>query len=195
MPRPVVIEGEEKWEVEKILNKRKVRGKEKFLVRWKGFTAETDTWEGRENLRNAKEVLRDFEREYGRDKEDIRRQEKEEEKGIYDRGELPGRYTAKKLFGWSGKRYDNEYWSRMKWNWRRWKGKKLGRKYGKRRMETIPEILPEEESWRGGTVITPGYIEELDDEGRLRNNEYLHYEVTNEECDGMGEICDPYEGL
>ena len=48
-------------------------------------------------------------------------------------------------------------------------------------------------------VITPGYIEEvndeLDNEGRLRNNEYLHYKVTDEECDGMGEMCDPYEGL
>jgi len=49
-----------------------VRGKEKFLVQWKGFMAEADTWEGRENLGNAKEVLRDFEREYGRDQENIR---------------------------------------------------------------------------------------------------------------------------
>jgi len=40
MPQPIVIEGEEEWEVEKILNKRKVRGKDKYLVRWKGFTAE-----------------------------------------------------------------------------------------------------------------------------------------------------------
>ena len=31
-PQPVVVEGEEEWEVEKILNKRKVRGKDKFLV-------------------------------------------------------------------------------------------------------------------------------------------------------------------
>jgi len=31
-PRPVVIKGEEEWEVEKILNKRKIRGKKKFLV-------------------------------------------------------------------------------------------------------------------------------------------------------------------
>jgi len=44
-PQPVVVEGEEEWEVEKILNKRKVRGKDKFLVWWKGFTAEGDTWE------------------------------------------------------------------------------------------------------------------------------------------------------
>jgi len=44
-PQPIMVEGEEEWEVEKILNKRKVRGKGKFLVRWKGFTAEGDTWE------------------------------------------------------------------------------------------------------------------------------------------------------
>jgi len=33
LPKPVIIEGEEEFEVEKILNKRMVRGKEKFLVR------------------------------------------------------------------------------------------------------------------------------------------------------------------
>ena len=33
LPKPVIIEGEEEFEVEKILNKRTVRGKEKFLVR------------------------------------------------------------------------------------------------------------------------------------------------------------------
>jgi len=33
----VIIKGEEEWEVEKILNKRKVREKDKFLVCWKGF--------------------------------------------------------------------------------------------------------------------------------------------------------------
>ena len=53
--------------------------------------------------------------------------------------------------------------------------------------------------WFQGTstphVITPGYIEELDDKGRLRNNKYQHYKVTDEECDRMGEMCDPYEGL
>ena len=43
-PQPVVVEGEEEWEVKKILNRRKIRGKDKFLVQWKGFTAEGDTW-------------------------------------------------------------------------------------------------------------------------------------------------------
>jgi len=32
MPQPVVIEGEEKWEVEKIMNKKKVWGRDKYLV-------------------------------------------------------------------------------------------------------------------------------------------------------------------
>ena len=31
------MEGVEEWEVEKILNKRKVKGKVKYLVQWKGF--------------------------------------------------------------------------------------------------------------------------------------------------------------
>ena len=39
-PKPVKVE---EWEVEKILNKRKVREVMKYLVLWKGFTAENDT--------------------------------------------------------------------------------------------------------------------------------------------------------
>jgi len=31
---------------------------------------------------------------------------------------------AKKLFGWSDKRYDKEYWGRLEWNWKRWKEEK-----------------------------------------------------------------------
>jgi len=63
--KPVIIEREEEFEVEKILNKRMVWGKEKFLVQWKGYTVEEDTWENRENLGNAKELVEEFEREYG----------------------------------------------------------------------------------------------------------------------------------
>jgi len=68
---PVIIEGEEKWEVEKILNKQQIREKDKYLVRWKGFMAESNTWEGRENLENAKEAVEEFEKEYQRDIEEI----------------------------------------------------------------------------------------------------------------------------
>jgi len=99
MPQPVVIEGEEEWEVEKIMNKRRVRGRDKYLVRWKGCTAEEDTWESRENLKNARDLVEEYEKKYGREKEEeIRRQEMEKEKNVFNR-ELPGKYTAKLLYG------------------------------------------------------------------------------------------------
>ena len=42
-PKPVEIKGVKEWEVEKILNKRKIQGVEKYLVCWKRFIAENDT--------------------------------------------------------------------------------------------------------------------------------------------------------
>jgi len=35
--------------------------------------AESDTWEGRENLGNTKEAVEEFEKEYHRDIEEVRR--------------------------------------------------------------------------------------------------------------------------
>ena len=55
--------------------------------------------------------------------EDVRRQEREEE--MFRRGELPERFTARKLSGWSDKRYDEEYWAKLERNWRRWKGRRM----------------------------------------------------------------------
>jgi len=37
--------------------------------------AESNTWEGRENLKNAKEAIEEFEKEYQPDMEDVARQE------------------------------------------------------------------------------------------------------------------------
>ena len=39
--------------MEKILNKRVVKGKKKFLVQWEEYIVEEDTWESRENLKNG----------------------------------------------------------------------------------------------------------------------------------------------
>jgi len=50
--------------VERILNKQRVRGKDKYLVHWKGFKAESNTWKGKENLKNAKEAIEEFKKEY-----------------------------------------------------------------------------------------------------------------------------------
>jgi len=69
--------------------------------------AESDTWEEKENLENTKEAVEEFEKEYWRDMEEVNWQEREEE--TFRRGELPKRFTARKLFGWSNKQYDQEY--------------------------------------------------------------------------------------
>ena len=66
----MVIEEEEEWKVEKIMNKRWVWGKEKYLVQWKGCTAEEDTWENKENLKNTSELVEEFEKKYERVKEE-----------------------------------------------------------------------------------------------------------------------------
>ena len=106
-PVPVIIKEEEEWEVERILNKQWIRGKDKYLVQQKGFIEESDTWEEKENLGNAKEVIEEFEKKYRRDIEDIRRQEREE--GTFRRRELPGRFIVRKLYRQTDKRYNEEY--------------------------------------------------------------------------------------
>jgi len=118
--KPVIIEGEEKFEVEKILNKRVVRGKEKFLVRWKRYMAEADMWESRENLENAKELVEEFEREYRKGAEELRRQELEEEEKEFSH-ELPREFMAKLLYGWGRRRYEKERKKRWDENWNQWK--------------------------------------------------------------------------
>ena len=64
------------------MNKRKVQGKDKYLVQWKDFTAESNTWEGIENLENAKKLVEEFEKGYENKRRKIRRQESYEEKNI-----------------------------------------------------------------------------------------------------------------
>jgi len=112
----IEVEGVEEWEVEKVLNKKKIRGVEKYLIWWKGFTAEGDTWERRENLKNAGELIEEFER----GEVVVRRQVEEE--GEYKRMELPGRFTAKMLYGWDDQKFEEEYLNKLEKNWKRWKG-------------------------------------------------------------------------
>ena len=63
-PPPVIIGGELEFEVEKVLDSRRRKGRPEFLIRWKGHPPEGDTWEPRSNLRNAKESLSDFHKRY-----------------------------------------------------------------------------------------------------------------------------------
>ena len=60
----VIIEEKEKQKVKRILNKWQIRGKDKYLVRWKGFITESDTQKERENLGNAKKAVKEFKKKY-----------------------------------------------------------------------------------------------------------------------------------
>ena len=59
--KPVEVEKVKEWEIEKILNKRKVRRVIKYLVQWKRFTAEYNSQEREKDLENTKEVVAEFE--------------------------------------------------------------------------------------------------------------------------------------
>ena len=113
--KPVEVKEVEEWKVEKILNKKKIRGVEKYLIWWKGFTVEGDTWERKENLKNAEELIEEFEQEGV----EVRQQEEEVEK--YRRMELLGKYMAKVLYEWNNQRFEEEYLKKLEKNWRRWK--------------------------------------------------------------------------
>ena len=44
LPPPIVINGEEEWEVEEILNSHWYQRRFQFLVKWKGFSREHNSW-------------------------------------------------------------------------------------------------------------------------------------------------------
>ena len=75
---------------------------------------------------------------------------------------------AKMLYGWSDKRYDQEYQERLERNWRRWKGKKPARR------GTMKTILEEEEAKEEKSGVQ---------------------EQTEEDEDEMGNMVDPYYEL
>ena len=56
------MEGEEEYEVEEVLNSRRYGRwrKLQYLVRWKGWGPEHDSWEAAEDLTNAPDLVKKF---------------------------------------------------------------------------------------------------------------------------------------
>ena len=54
---------------------------------------------------------------------EVRRQEKIDmaEERDYRRGELLGKYTAKILYRWDNRKFEEEYLKKLEKNWRKWK--------------------------------------------------------------------------
>jgi hypothetical protein len=59
-PPPELVDGEEEYLVEKILNSRMFRRKLQYLVKWEGYGVEHNSWEYSENVDNAMEKVAEF---------------------------------------------------------------------------------------------------------------------------------------
>jgi len=128
----VIIEEEEEYEVEKVINKRKRYGKWEYLVRWKGYMAKEDLWKKETNLKNAREVIEEYEKEYGKEG---RRMEEEHR-------EMLERFTVKMLYKWDNGKFDREYLKKLERNWRRWKRAKFFWRKNLKKRGNIINYLP-----------------------------------------------------
>ena len=65
-PPPELIDDTLEYHVEAILDSRTKRKKTEYLVKWRGYPDEENTWEPENHLANAKDLLQDFKQKQGR---------------------------------------------------------------------------------------------------------------------------------
>ena len=54
------LKSTEEYKVEKIVREKKIKGKNYYKVQWKGYDTENDTWQSARDLRNARELLKEW---------------------------------------------------------------------------------------------------------------------------------------
>ena len=59
-PPPDLINGEEEYKIEHILKHRGHPKCHQYLIRWKGYTADEDSWQNKADLGNALELLSEY---------------------------------------------------------------------------------------------------------------------------------------
>ncbi|KAF8747804.1 Chromo (CHRromatin Organization MOdifier) domain [Rhizoctonia solani] len=59
-PPPETIEGEEEYEVEQIIDSKRQQGKWFYLIKWKGYGPEDNSWEPEELLEHSQEEIQRF---------------------------------------------------------------------------------------------------------------------------------------
>jgi hypothetical protein len=62
MPMPDLELPQDHWEVEEVLDKRRVKSVVQYLVKWAGWPSEYNSYEPAINLANAPELVAAFER-------------------------------------------------------------------------------------------------------------------------------------
>ena len=59
-PGPVEVEGQDEFEVEKILDSKIIRGRVQYLVKWIGYDDSDNSWLPVRNVKNSKKLLDEF---------------------------------------------------------------------------------------------------------------------------------------
>ena len=63
-PPPELINNQEEYEIDTILA-HKQKGKQRlYLIKWKGYGSNENTWEPEENLENSNETLKEYKRQH-----------------------------------------------------------------------------------------------------------------------------------
>jgi len=73
-PPPIVIDGEAEWEVEEILNSRWHQRRFQYLIKWKGYGREHNSWESTSEV-FAPELTAEFHRKHPRAPRHVQRAE------------------------------------------------------------------------------------------------------------------------
>ena len=60
----VIIDGQDEWEVAKVLDSRIYYNRLQYYVNWEGYPPEQRTWEPADHLANAPEQVEAFHRDY-----------------------------------------------------------------------------------------------------------------------------------
>jgi hypothetical protein len=63
-PPPIVIEGDQEFEVDEILDSRMHRNRLQYRVRWSGYGPQSDSWQPATDLTNCVDALADFHRRF-----------------------------------------------------------------------------------------------------------------------------------
>ena len=74
-------EEEEEYEVEKVVDKRIHKGRVEYLLKWKGYSSDDNTWEAEDSL-DCAELLQDYEARRRLEKQavEIKKEKKEKRK-------------------------------------------------------------------------------------------------------------------
>ena len=78
------------YEVEKIVDKRKFKGKMQYFVKWKNYPSSTNTWEPMSHLKNVNDLVEEYENELkGKDEREQEEEKKEKEKKKKEKNGTP----------------------------------------------------------------------------------------------------------